>query len=69
MLCSFYQISDLSQFGVIAIITLIIFLSVKEIMSASNMWNRAIGASLDAVIVPLLISFTAIVVWEVAKVL
>ena len=56
------------EYGVIAVIALIILLSAKEILSASESWNKRINSSLNMAIMPLLISFFAIVVFKVAEI-
>ncbi|MDF1557476.1 MAG: hypothetical protein P1P80_04760 [ANME-2 cluster archaeon] len=55
----------LPEYGVLVVIALILMLSAKEILSASNVWNRAINCSLNMGIIPLLISFSAIVCYNV----
>lgn len=57
------------EYGVIAVIALIILLSAKEILSASESWNKRINSSLNMAIMPLLISFFAIVVFKVAEII
>ena len=59
----------LPEYGVLAVIALIILLSAKEILSASDKWNRAINCSLNMCILPLLISFTAIVTFTVGNII
>ncbi|MBC7085673.1 MAG: hypothetical protein H5T43_04835 [Methanomethylovorans sp.] len=59
----------LSEYGVLAVIGLIVFLSAKEILSASSKWNNNINCLLDMAIFPLLISFAAIVIYKVAEII
>ncbi|OPY19886.1 MAG: hypothetical protein A4E24_01476 [Methanomethylovorans sp. PtaU1.Bin093] len=59
----------LSQYGVLAVIGLIAFLSAKEILSACDKWNNNINCLLDMSIFPLLISFAAIVIYKVAEII
>ncbi|MDD2438669.1 MAG: hypothetical protein PHD41_00370 [Methanosarcinaceae archaeon] len=59
----------LPEYGATAIIGLILLLSLKEVLSASKIWNRYLNSSFNIAIVPLLISFGAIVVFKVAEIL
>ncbi len=59
----------LPEFGFIAVIVLISLLSFKEVLSASKLWGKALDSSLKMGIVPLLISFSAIVVFKIAEIL
>ena len=61
--------TGLPEYGVLAVIALIILLSAKEILSASESWNKRINCSLNVSIIPLLISFFAIVVFKVAEII
>jgi hypothetical protein len=55
----------LPEYGVLAVIALIIMLSTKEILSASTIWNKSINCSMNMGIMPLLVSFSAIVCYNV----
>jgi hypothetical protein len=57
------------EYGVLAVIGLIAFLSAKEILSACSKWNRSISSLLDISILPLLVSFAAIVVYKVVEII
>ena len=59
----------LPQYGVLAVIGLISFLSAKEILSACNNWNQNINCLLEVSITPLLISFAAIVIYKVIEII
>ena len=59
----------LPEYGVLAVIALIILLSAKEILSASDKWNRALNSSLNLSIYPLLVSFVLIVIFQTNAVL
>ncbi len=59
----------LPEFGAVAVIVLILLLSFKEVLSASKFWGKALDSSLKMGIVPLLISFSAIVVFKIAEIL
>jgi hypothetical protein len=55
--------------GVLAAVALILLLAAKEIFSASDFYDRGIDAILNTSIFPLLIAFSAIVVFKVMEVL
>ena len=55
----------LPEYGVLAVIALIVLLSAKEILSASDKWNRALNSSLNLSIYPLLVCFVLIVLCQV----
>lgn len=55
----------LPEYGVLAVIALIILLSAKEILSASDKWNKALNSSLNLGIYPLLVSFVLIVLFQI----
>ena len=59
----------LPEYGVLAVIALIVMLSAKEILSASSLWNRAINCSMNMSIMPLLFSFSAIVCYKVFEII
>ncbi len=59
----------LPEYGVLAVIALIVLLSAKEILSASDKWNRALSSSLNLSIVPLLFCFALIVVFQIVLVI
>jgi len=59
----------LPEYGVLAVIALIILLSAKEILSASDKWNRALNSSLNLGIYPLLVSFVLIVLFQISVVI
>ena len=53
------------EYGVLAVIALIVLLSAKEILSASDKWNRALNSSLNLSIYPLLVCFVLIVFCQI----
>ncbi len=55
----------LPEYGVLAVIALIVLLSAKEILSASDKWNRALNSSLNLGIYPLLVCFVLIVFFQI----
>ena len=59
----------LPEFGSVAVIGLISFLSFKDVLSASKLQGKALESSLNMGIVPLLICFTAIVAYKIAEIL
>lgn len=59
----------LPEFAYIAVIGLISFLFFKEVLSASKFQGKALESSLNMGIVPLLISFIAIVAYKIAEIL
>jgi uncharacterized membrane protein (DUF485 family) len=59
----------LPEFGFVAVIGLILFLSFREILSSSKLQGKALESSLNMGIVPLLISFIAIVTYKIAEIL
>jgi uncharacterized membrane protein (DUF485 family) len=59
----------LPKFGYVAVIGLISFLLLKEVLSASKFQGKAMESSLNIGIAPLLISFIAILVYRIAETL
>ena len=59
----------LPEFGSVAVIGLISFLSFKEVLSASKLQGKALESSLNMGIMPLFISFVAIVAYKIAVIL
>ncbi|SFM55207.1 hypothetical protein [Methanolobus profundi] len=59
----------LPEYGVLAVIALILLLSAKEILSASEKWNRSLDCSLNMTIMPLLVSFVAIVIFKISEII
>lgn len=59
----------LPQYGSAIVVGLIALLSLKEVLSASKYWNGRLSNSFNLVIVPLLFSFTAIVIFKVAEII
>ena len=58
----------LPQYGALVVISLIILLSLKEVISASEIWSKYLNSSFNLAIVPLLFTFAAIVVYKVAEI-
>jgi hypothetical protein len=58
----------LPEFGPIVIIGLILLLSFKEVLSRSNLYEKSLESSLNIGIAPLMISFTAIVVYKIVEI-
>lgn len=59
----------LPQYGSAIVVGLIALLSLKEVLSASKYWNGRLSNSFNLAIVPLLFSFTAIVIFKVAEII
>ena len=59
----------LPQYGSTIVVGLISLLSLKEVLSASNYWNSRLSNSFNLPIVPLLLSFAAIVIFKVATII
>ncbi|HWQ49173.1 MAG TPA: hypothetical protein VN414_09560 [Methanosarcina sp.] len=55
----------LPQYGAAIVIGLIALLSLKEVFSASEKWNKYLNNSFNIAIIPLFFSFVAIVVFNV----
>ncbi|WP_048129955.1 MULTISPECIES: hypothetical protein [unclassified Methanosarcina] len=62
-------IPGLPQYGSDMVVGLIALLSLKEVLSASKYWNKLINSSFNVAIIPLLLSFTAIVIFKVSTIL
>ncbi len=59
----------LPEYGVLAVIALILLLSAKEIMSVSENWNKRLDSSLNMTTLPLLVSFAAIVIFKISEII
>ncbi|OED06994.1 hypothetical protein A9239_01195 [Methanosarcina sp. A14] len=59
----------LPQYGAAIVVGLIALLSLKEVFSASEKWNKYLNNSFNMAIVPLLFSFVAIVVFNVIAII
>ena len=59
----------LPEYGVLAVIALILLLSAKEILSVSQRWNKKLDCSLNMTTLPLLISFAAIVIYKISEII
>lgn len=59
----------LPQYGATVVVGLIILLSLKEILSASNQWNKNLNESFNIAILPLILSFVGIVIFKAASVI
>jgi hypothetical protein len=68
---SMSMITDLGlpQYGSTVVAGLITFLSLKEVLSTSEQWNRNLNDSFNLVIRPLLLCFVAIVVYKVGSII
>jgi hypothetical protein len=59
----------LPQYGAAIVVGLIALLSLKEVLSASEHWNKSLASSFNVTTLPLLVSFVAIVTFKVANVI
>src|SRR5665811_1588116 len=59
----------LPPYGSTVVVGLITLLSLKEVLSASTYWNQFINTSFNQAIVPLLLSFTFIVIFKADEIL
>lgn len=59
----------LPEYGVLAVVALVTLLSAKLMLAASTKWNSTIKCSLDMSIIPLLISFSAIVIYKIITII
>lgn len=57
----------LPQFGVAVVVGLLILLSLKEILSASEQWSKNLNASFNMTILPLIVVFVGIVIFKIAS--
>lgn len=58
-----------AEVSMAAVLCLIVLLSASEILSASKLWNKNLSRSLNLAIIPLVVTFIAIVAFNVLKVL
>ncbi|WP_292380553.1 hypothetical protein [Methanosarcina sp. UBA289] len=61
--------AGLPQYGASVVIGLIGFLSLKEVLSASQNWNNSLNSSLNMVILPLLLVFAGIVLFKISEII
>jgi hypothetical protein len=66
---SAFAITGVAEASVATVICLIVLLSASEILSASKLWNKHLARSLNLVILPLVVTFFAIVAFNIIKVL
>lgn len=59
----------LPQYGALVVVALIALLSLKEVLSASQIWDKYLNNSFNLAIVPLLFSFVAILFFKVAQII
>lgn len=59
----------LPQYRAIVVVGLIVLLSLKEVLSASEQWSKYLDNSFNLAIVPLLLCFAGIVVFKVATII
>jgi len=59
----------LPQYGALVVGALIILLSLKEVLSASQTWNKYLNNSFNLAILPLVFCFFAILVFRVVEII
>ncbi|MGA9188479.1 MAG: hypothetical protein WB014_07965 [Methanosarcina sp.] len=59
----------LPQFGGTVVVGLVILLSLKEIFSASEQWDKHLNASFNMTILPLMVAFVGIVIFKVVSII
>lgn len=59
----------LHELGYIAVVGLILLVLLKEILSVSTIWEKDLESSFNLSIVPLLITFSAIVAFKTVEIL
>lgn len=59
----------LPQFGATVVVGLVILLSLKEILSASEQWDKHLNASFNMTILPLMVAFVGIVIFKVVSII
>lgn len=57
----------LPEYGFLVVIVLILLLSVKETLSASEKWSKALESTLNMTIMPLVLTFVAIIMFKLAE--
>lgn len=62
-------VSVISEISIIVVVCLIAILSASEILSATKYWNKRLSSILNLAIVPLVVTFLAIVGYKVLTVL
>ncbi|WP_406656871.1 hypothetical protein V7O62_13545 [Methanolobus sp. ZRKC2] len=58
---------DFPDYGLLAVIALILLLSVREVVSVSTKWSKSLECTFNMAIIPLLVAFVAIVVFKLAE--
>jgi hypothetical protein len=66
---SAFTTTGAAEASVATVVCLIVLLSASEILSASKLWNKHLALSLDLAILPLTITFFAIVAFNIIKML
>ena len=59
----------LPQYGVAMVSVLIVILSLKEILSSSQIWNKYLNNSFNLVAVPFIFTFLMILLFKVVKII
>lgn len=61
--------TGLPQYGFLVVTALIILLSLKEVLSSSERWNIYLNSSFNLAIVPLSLSFVAIIIFKIVQII
>jgi len=57
----------LPEYGFLVVIVLILLLSIKETLSASEKWSKALECTLNMTIIPLVVTFIAIIIFKLSE--
>ncbi|MFZ2498783.1 MAG: hypothetical protein ACP5N0_12890 [Methanosarcina sp.] len=55
----------LPQYGAAVVVGLIVLLSLKEVLSASEKWNKSLNSSFNLAILPLCFAFLAVICFNI----
>jgi hypothetical protein len=64
---SAFTTTGVAEASVATVICLIVLLSASEILSASKLWNKHLALTLNLAILPLVVTFFAIVAFNIIK--
>jgi len=59
----------LSEYGVAAVVGLIVLLSLKEVLSASKYWNKSLNSSFNLAILPMFLCFALTVLVTIGQII
>jgi hypothetical protein len=58
----------LPEYGVAAVVGLIVLLSLKEVLSASEHWNKSLNSSFNLAILPMFVCFACFILYTVTTI-